>query len=168
MQANFEQPTRKHGFTIVELLIVIVIIAILATISIIGYNGIQKRTRDTTRDAAVTTITKALEMYHIDNGGYPNCTGGTYRSGEARGSCNLPRSSFTAMLSPKYISNFPEDPTGGDRSFRYIFGSRKTADTTYSGDSSDNYILGVAYETRGDSNVNGWGPPHNYLAGSSN
>ncbi|MFZ1242596.1 MAG: prepilin-type N-terminal cleavage/methylation domain-containing protein [Candidatus Saccharimonas sp.] len=39
--------TNKRGFTIVELLIVIVVIAILAAISIVNYNGIQQRVKNT-------------------------------------------------------------------------------------------------------------------------
>ncbi|MCA9336117.1 prepilin-type N-terminal cleavage/methylation domain-containing protein, partial [Candidatus Saccharibacteria bacterium] len=40
---------KKTGFTIVELLIVIVVIAILAAITIVAYNGIQQRSRDSIR-----------------------------------------------------------------------------------------------------------------------
>lgn len=64
------------GFTIVELLIVIVVIAILATISIVAYTGIQARARDSGRIAKVKDIAKALELYKIDNGGYPNIPDG--------------------------------------------------------------------------------------------
>lgn len=62
---------RQSGFTIVELLIVIVIIAILAAITIVAYNGIQERALNSDRDARITSIQKALEMYYIDNGEYP-------------------------------------------------------------------------------------------------
>ncbi len=61
----------SSGFTIVELLIVIVIIAILAAITIVAYNGIQGRARDNSRYADVKAIIKALELYKADNGTYP-------------------------------------------------------------------------------------------------
>lgn len=60
-----------RGFTIVELLIVIVVIAILATISIVAYNGIQKRTNQSVVKNDFATIRKTLEMYKITNGSYP-------------------------------------------------------------------------------------------------
>lgn len=57
---------RKHGFTIVELLIVIVVIAILAAISVVAYNGIQQRARDSQRKSDLAAIAKALEVRAID------------------------------------------------------------------------------------------------------
>lgn len=61
----------KSGFTLVELLIVIVIIAILAAITAVAYNGIQSRARDSARTSAVQQIQKALESYRAINGNYP-------------------------------------------------------------------------------------------------
>lgn len=63
----------KHNsaFTIVELLIVIVVIAILATISIVAYNGIQQRARASEASTALTQAKKKLELYKVDNGSYP-------------------------------------------------------------------------------------------------
>jgi general secretion pathway protein G len=64
--------TRKDsGFTIVELLIVIVIIGILAAIVVVAYNGITDRARDTSRIAKVKEISKAIERYYVDKGYYP-------------------------------------------------------------------------------------------------
>jgi prepilin-type N-terminal cleavage/methylation domain-containing protein len=71
------------GFTIVELLIVIVVIAILATISIVAYTGIQRRANNTKTVSAVTTYIKALNMYKVDNGQHPpvsSCLGSQYDS----------------------------------------------------------------------------------------
>lgn len=59
------------GFTIVELLIVIVVIAILATISIVAYRGIQDRARASEASAGLTQARKKLELYKVDNGTYP-------------------------------------------------------------------------------------------------
>jgi len=53
----------KSGFTIVELLIVIVVIAILAAISIVAYNGIQTRAENTKTINAVGQYAKAVSIY---------------------------------------------------------------------------------------------------------
>lgn len=63
--------TRNYGFTIVELLIVIVVIAILAAITIIAYNGIQSRARISQRAGDVSAIQKSLELFKADNSVYP-------------------------------------------------------------------------------------------------
>jgi len=69
------------GFTIVELLIVIVVIAILAAISIVAYNGIQTRANNTQTIDAAKQYIKAFHLYAIDNNDYPNtnsCLGDSY------------------------------------------------------------------------------------------
>ncbi len=62
------------GFTIVELLIVIVVIAILAAISVVAYTGIQTRARDSIRTDTIAKIKQSLELYRAENGGYPGTT----------------------------------------------------------------------------------------------
>jgi len=64
-------PKNKYGFTIVELLIVIVVIAILATISVVAYNGIQNRTNDSIIQQDLANFAKKAELYKIDNDHYP-------------------------------------------------------------------------------------------------
>lgn len=61
----------KLGFTVVELLIAIVVMAILATITIVAYTGIQEDSRDSTRLADANSIAKALNLYFIRHGEYP-------------------------------------------------------------------------------------------------
>ncbi len=67
--------TRPKGFTIVELLIVIVVIAIIASITIVAYNGMQQRANNTQTVQAVKEFIKAFNLYAQDNGGYPQLTG---------------------------------------------------------------------------------------------
>lgn len=76
--------TKTNGFTIVELLIVIVVIAILAAITIVAYNGIQARARDTRRANDIAQIKKALLAYDAVHGGVvrPNVPGYTKPTGE--------------------------------------------------------------------------------------
>lgn len=57
----------RPGFTIVELLIVIVVIGILAAITIVAYNGIQERARTTTVTSALTQAAKKFSLYQVDN-----------------------------------------------------------------------------------------------------
>jgi prepilin-type N-terminal cleavage/methylation domain-containing protein len=61
----------QHAFTIVELLIVIVVIGILASISVAAYSGVQRRGRDAQRAADVAHIQRALELYRAEHGVYP-------------------------------------------------------------------------------------------------
>lgn len=63
---------RKNGFTLLELLVVVVIIGLLA--AIVGpryFAQLSKSERKTTR-AQIEAIAKALDSYRIDNGGYPS------------------------------------------------------------------------------------------------
>jgi prepilin-type N-terminal cleavage/methylation domain-containing protein len=62
---------RQSGFTIVELLIVIVIIGILATLVIVTFSGVQQKARDTERKTDINAVQKQLEAFYASKGYYP-------------------------------------------------------------------------------------------------
>lgn len=64
----------QRGFTIVELLIVIIIVAILAAISIVAYNGIQDRAQISALQNDLTSAKKVFLLYKVDNDKYPATT----------------------------------------------------------------------------------------------
>ena len=63
--------TKERGFTIVELLIVIVVIAILAAITIVAYNGIQNRAKASTAQSLASQVAKKAEAYNTVESSYP-------------------------------------------------------------------------------------------------
>lgn len=60
---------QQAGFTIVELLIVIVVIGILAAITIVAYNGIQDRARVSALSSRLTQISQKVSVWQVDNPG---------------------------------------------------------------------------------------------------
>jgi general secretion pathway protein G len=67
---------KRRGFTIVELLIVIVVIGVLAAITIVAYSGIQNRTSDAAVQADLKNYGGIIARYKVDNGVAPS-GGGT-------------------------------------------------------------------------------------------
>lgn len=68
---NLIQKRREQGFTIVELLIVIVVIGILAALVIVQFQNIQARARDTERKSDMRAIASKLAEFYALNGRYP-------------------------------------------------------------------------------------------------
>lgn len=69
--SKMKQLGKERGFTIVELLIVIVVIGILAAITIVAYNGVQNRARLTNAQSTSQTVIKKSEAYNAENSTYP-------------------------------------------------------------------------------------------------
>ena len=70
----FSLKKRNQGFTIVELLIVIVVIGILALLVITTYSGIQAKARNSKRASDVKSLQTQIEAYFSQNGYYPSRT----------------------------------------------------------------------------------------------
>lgn len=79
---------KQQGFTIVELLIVIVVIGILAALVITTFTGIQQKARDTERTADIKALQGQVEAYYAQKGNYPTRTDvndATWRSTNMKG-----------------------------------------------------------------------------------
>lgn len=111
---------RRAGFTMIELLVVISIIAVLSAIGVASFTGSQKRARDARRQADLEAVRSALELYRADNPvtGYP---------------------ASTAPLSPTYMSAIPVDPRT-QAAYPYVGGG-----TTYTLCATQEVILPANY-----------------------
>lgn len=110
---------RSSGFTIVELLIVIVVIGILAAITIVAYSGVQARAEKVKMVAAAASAVKVLTAYQAINGSYPStatvCLGSGYTDHTADGNADCrwnsgnvnPSAAFNTTLSSVGIINAP-------------------------------------------------------------
>lgn len=90
----------KKGFTFIEILLVVTIIAVLAAIGVVSYVSANKQSRDTRRKADLEQLRSALELYRSDNGTYVDRT----VSGGAVISTSL------SSLVSTYVSALPVEP----------------------------------------------------------
>lgn len=77
--------TKKDGFTLVELAIVIAVIAILALIVLVAYPGYQQRNRDSVRKSDMQQLSAALSAYAIQKNDFVETASGCGASGNGNG-----------------------------------------------------------------------------------
>lgn len=106
----------KSGFTIVELLIVIVVIGILALIIIVSYNGTQNRANDSRRLSDMQSIRQSLEAYKTINGAYPAVTGANQDSSWYETSY-ITGSFLNPLTSNGTVGKVPVDPINNSTYF---------------------------------------------------
>lgn len=103
MKAWAQKSIHTKGFTIVELLIVVVVIAILAAITIVAYNGIQNQAIDARRANDLASIHKALLIYEAKNGGVRKTLGtGNYTGGNVY-------AGWDSSVSPQWLEFLRDD-----------------------------------------------------------
>jgi general secretion pathway protein G len=124
--------TRRQGFTLIEILIVIAIISILSSVAIVGLPRIGGKGRDARRISDMRQVQTALELYFTRNGRYP--TGITSWG-------NLETTLAGAGIG---VSSIPDDPrnTGA---FIYAYGSDATGST---------YVIRATIEDNSNSALN--------------
>jgi general secretion pathway protein G len=107
----------QKGFTLLELLVVIVVIGILALLVIPNLTSAPKKARDIQRKTDLRAVQKALEEYFVSNSAYPVTTvWATLGTG------------FLATGTPPILKTMPIDPTN---SGVYIYSYNASVNTAY-------------------------------------
>ena len=107
LNINRDRRPSEDGFTLVELMVVIVIIGLLATVVLINVLPSQDKAMVTKARADIATLDQAMEMYRLDNFNYP--TGGD----GLQALVSQPANAQAGRYRPGgYIKNLPKDPWG--------------------------------------------------------
>lgn len=97
----------RRGFTVIELLVVIGLIAVLAGVLVVLVNpvGQLQKSRDARRKVDIRQIQSALELYRADQLAYPDAS--------ALATCGVSLTGSVNGSTVTYISKIPCDPKGG-------------------------------------------------------
>jgi len=113
----------EAGFTLIELMVVIVIIGLLATVVVINVLPSQDRAMIEKARADIATLEQAIEMYRLDMLAYPTTDQGLEALVSAPSGLNRPE----RYRPGGYVRRLPEDPWGNP--YQYVFpGERSTFD----------------------------------------
>ena len=110
---------KEKGFTLIELMIVITVIAILITIAVASFTRVQQQARDTKRKGDLRSIATALQAYYTEKTAYP-----------------ASQAALSGALAPTYMPALPTPPSG-------------TTQTTYTytSDGASKFALCAVLET---------------------
>lgn len=99
---------REEGFTLVELMVVIVIIGLLATVVVINVMPAADKASRTKAEADIATLEQAAEMYRLNRGAYPE--------------------SLQALAAEGMVKRLPDDPWGRPYQYRSPGGAGRAFD----------------------------------------
>lgn len=134
----------KRGFSLVELMIVVAVMAILATVGFFAYNNFQKTARDSKRKADLKAVSTAVQAYYSESGKYPVPSGATADSHEAAN--DVSNGSYLTGVLAKYGGKVPLAPdvtgvTGENKEYQYAY------DYTDATDNGKTFALCAQLET---------------------
>ncbi|MFA5098774.1 MAG: prepilin-type N-terminal cleavage/methylation domain-containing protein [Candidatus Paceibacterota bacterium] len=115
---------KEKGFTLIEILIVVAIIGLLASVVLVGLGSFRSRGRDARRVADLREVQNSLELYYLKNGNYP-------------ASNDWADLKSVLVNDAIGITNIPNDPLSDSSSATYLYG--------YSAD-KQGYVLGATLE----------------------
>lgn len=139
---------KKHGFTLLEVLVSVTIIAVLTAIGIVSYSSVNKRSRDVKRKSDLEQIRSGLEMYRSDMSYYPGAGSGSWTDASDL---------EATLVSAGYMPGIPSDPKSGTQDYRYKA-------TSESGSNYYGYCLSTLIESEdpGDTCTPNTVNSHNY------
>jgi len=135
---------KKSGFTLIELMLVVIIIGTLAALVIPRLAGRAEQARTTAAQADIlSNIPMALDLYELDNGAYPTTQQGLLALVEQTTTPPLPKN-----WNGPYLKKKPVDPWGND--YRY------SCPGTHNTEDYDLYSLGKDGTEGGDDDIGNW------------
>jgi len=117
IHTNINSDRKERGFTIVELLVVIVVIGILAAITIVSYTGITARANTSKAQSNAQSIQSVAEVYFTENNTYPSLTT-HFGSTEA---AKLPSTVSLTNVTPGTGANATPSATNGTTTMLYQY-----------------------------------------------
>ncbi len=118
----------NKGFTFIEILVVVTIIGVLASMGIVSYQSANKKSRDGKRKADFEALRSALEMHRADNGYYP---------------------AALSTLTTDYLNQIPTPPTDDDCNSSGDY-EDCYAPSNCDGSECETYSLSIEEETTGE------------------
>ncbi len=108
-------PANWRGFTLIEILISIAIIAVLTALGVVSYVSINRNARDAKRRGDIEQIRSALELYRSDVGSYPAVGSLGWVDASA-----LNTGSPDTGLVDTYLPSIPSDPKSTPYRYRGV------------------------------------------------
>ena len=110
MNSNSNTVNKQKGFTLLEIMVVIVILGILASLVVPNLMGNKDKADRQKVVSDLVALENALDMYRLDNSNYPSTDQGLRALVEAPSGDPAPRS----YQADGYIRRLPQDPWGND------------------------------------------------------
>lgn len=157
---------KKSGFTLIELIIVMAILAVLASIGVSAFTTTQKKSRDSGRKANLKAIATALEYYYNDKGKYPpdDGSGGMKGCGSDANPFVCPsNTAFQDANDTIYMQIYPTDPVPKQRYYYHSPATNQYEIYAHIENPEDPAIISTSYSCATSGSA-----PCNYAVSSAN
>ena len=113
-KTGWNSATRQRGFTLVEMLLVLVILATLAAVVVPKFAGRSKQAKVTAAKSQISNLEIAIDLFEVDMGYYPKA------GNDLRDLIEEPNSSSVQDWQGPYLKKgIPKDPWGNDYVYNY-------------------------------------------------